>query len=93
MIQACTKKVSEGNCFPKEKEIVFSLIYDKHDEKKRLWKHGILASFSILNTLLMQGISIRRRNLKESNFCQINKDKTKHAPGFKLLMEEGRVYV
>ena len=46
------------------------------------------ASFSTLKTLLRQGLAIRRRDSFESKFYQFNKDKAKHVPDLKLLVEE-----
>ena len=51
----------------KDKSIV-SFIYDKNKNLQQLCRAGMEASFSILKTLLRQGLAIRHRDSFESNF-------------------------
>ena len=43
-----------------------------------------------MKTLLRHGLAIRRQDDKEGNVYQFNKDKSRHIPGLKLLMEENK---
>ena len=72
-------------------ESIVSFIYDKNKKLQQLRRAGMEASFSILKTLLRQGLAIRRRDSFESNFYQFNKDKAEHVPGLKLLMKEKNI--
>ena len=84
----CHSKAAMAMAVKKQTEISDLVYEEKNRSIQEERREGLAAHLDTVRVLLRQGLPLRGHTDEESNVYQFNKDKSRHVPGLRRLMNE-----